>query len=283
MQIEELNIQSELLTRWDEYELHEYHLKVNNRHTPYKLIMKQSKPVAIVTSRYKLLPNEEALKVADEIALEMGAVKFNEFRGRWYARTGNHVLYNRRKTQMHSLYAFNEPVQIAPDDTIQLGFSIHNSIDGTMGFGAGTFTFRNACANMFMMGFKGHSMNFDDRLTLAYIYHKHTKNMEVARDKIKSILQAIVNRGMEVVATYRAMTERKITEQNAKKIAESLPKVAVQNAMPYFDAKDMTLKAQPTEWTVFNDTTQWIWHNPKTQLETKLRQMKAVEQILVVR
>jgi len=152
-----------------------------------------------------------------------------------------------------------------------------------MGFGAGTFTFRHACANMFMMGFKGHSMSFDDRLTLAYVYHKHTKNMEVAREKIKSLLQVIVERGIEVVATYRAMTERKITEQKAKKIAESLPKVVVQSAMPYFDAKDMTLKAEPTEWTVFNDTTQWIWHNSKTQLETKLRQMKAVEQILVVR
>jgi len=129
MQVEQLSIEPELVNTWDEYDLQEHSIRVNNRHTPYKLIVRANKPVAIVTSRYKLLPNEEALKVADELALELGAVKFNEFRGRWYARTGNHVLYNRNNTQMHSLYAFNEPVQIAPDDTIQLGFSIHNSIE----------------------------------------------------------------------------------------------------------------------------------------------------------
>ena len=70
MQVEQLTIEPELVNTWDEYDLHEYRIKVNNRHTSYKLIVKENKPVAIVTSRYKLLPNEEASKVADELALE---------------------------------------------------------------------------------------------------------------------------------------------------------------------------------------------------------------------
>ena len=160
-------------TTWKRYGLTQQYLSYDGKDTPFKAIVRERDDVsvlAIVRKGYTLLPNEEVLKVSDSVATAVGAVPFDKFTGDWFCRVNSHVfITGKQEAQQHALYAFNEPFDTGDGDTIQLGFAVHNSIDGSMGLCASLFTFRHACANMAFMGFKGQGMNFDEREALSSI------------------------------------------------------------------------------------------------------------------
>jgi hypothetical protein len=129
---------------WERYGIVEVPIAYGGQPSGYKAVIRKGQLVQIAGRGYRLLPNEEVVQLADETAEALGAKPFTEFRGRWFAPMGNHVIYNRAETQVHALYAFDEPVKVEGVDTVHLGFAVHNSIDGSCGFGVGAFTFRQS-------------------------------------------------------------------------------------------------------------------------------------------
>ncbi len=88
---------------WKQYELYETPVVVNGLVSGYKAITQEDHLVSIVSDQYKLIPNQEAVKVADQAAKLAGLVPFNEFTGEWLQRLENHVITDHEKTRVHAL------------------------------------------------------------------------------------------------------------------------------------------------------------------------------------
>lgn len=232
---------------------------------------------------YKVIPNSTVLKAADAVALEVKAVPWTEFTGPWFVKPKSHIMENARHTQVHALYAFNEPVAIRPGDKIQLGFSIHNSIDGSMGLGGGMFTFRHACQNMFFMGFKGQGMSFDERQVLAYFYKKHTQ--EVSTEQLAAIMTKVNEKALDVIAALRKMTTVNLLPSEAVKVSAVLGKEQIETiAWLKFtdkDKKQVELARKVSKYDAWNDLTDLASHNKDLGLESMMDKHRIIERVLL--
>lgn len=111
-------------TTWQKYNLNEVPIRYNNYPSGYKAVIRKGQLISIVGSQYELLPNEEAVKVADQAAEMVGLVPFHEFTGDWFVRMYKHVIYNRKQTQVHALYAINKPYYVN-DEKMHVGVGVH--------------------------------------------------------------------------------------------------------------------------------------------------------------
>ena len=64
---------------WGKYDLNQMQIQFNDSDTGYKAIIHQGEMVSIVRRGYELLPNEEAVSIADQAAGLAGLVPFDEF------------------------------------------------------------------------------------------------------------------------------------------------------------------------------------------------------------
>lgn len=273
---------------WEQYGLTQAPILINGERTGYKAILRGNQLISIVGEGYKLIPNEEAVKIADEAAKLAGLVPFHEFTGGWFNRLEKHVIQEKDGTRIHALYAINREYDVN-GDKMHLGVGVHNSIDGSTGFGCGVFTFRHACSNMVWAGMKGYEQEFDQRKTIAYIYKRHTKNMFGPADNVKDFLTGLKNTILEVMEkaniileTYRKMADELVTEEFIKAIQKSrLPK----KILPEYLKKPIEelegYIPAVTQWDVYNDITAAIWHNAKTGLKTKDFQFKVLHELIL--
>jgi hypothetical protein len=255
---------------WKSHGLQEQFLLHNGKDVPFKAIVQKSQLMTIVGDKYKLLPNEEMFLAADEIAKLVGAVPFHEFKGKWYTPVEKHTFLTGDKLgQGHALYAFDKPYDLGKGDTIQLGFAVHNSIDGSLGLSMSTFTFRHACANMVLIGVKGRGMHFDDRHVLNYVTRRHTKNLST--DNLKESMLKVIEQGRSIIDEYKRLMKEDLTLAQAKEIIKAVPKKYVPEYISIDkEHKDkVTLVRAPTMWEVYNDLTAGIWHNDDTGYTSK--------------
>jgi hypothetical protein len=252
---------------------------LNGKDIGRRLITKGGEFVADVSKYYELLPNERAVEVADKVASELGAVPFNEFRDDlWFVRMNEHVIQCGHK--VHALYAWDKPVDLGGGDTIQLGFAVHNSIDGSMGFSVGLFTFRHACINMVWMGFKGRGMKFDGRNVLASYYRVHVKGLEVDENELKAKIEDVIDRGLEVAETYRRWKTENIKKKQALRLRGLLPKSVLPTWLQPLPDEVKVPRAMKI-WEVYNDITAAIWHNAETQDTTKQQHFNNLHKVLM--
>ena len=254
---------------WEKYKLYQVHLNFNNRPTKYKAIIKNNQLVAILGKSYKLLPNEEAIKMANEIASSIGAVPFkqdNLFR--------DNLFFNKKQTRVYIKYIIpNEKYEIDGKDVCQLGFSITNGIDGGLAFGVTGFTFREICSNGVMLGYKA----------LTRYYRKHTARFEINIDKIKKTLEDVLNQTRKVLKNYAKLVTIELNEEIAQAIAKSkLPRKLLPDYIETEKDKLVRFDASKTLWDVYNDLTANIWHNMKTDIDTKKTQFDVLHQIIKV-
>jgi hypothetical protein len=235
---------------------------------------------------YEVITNSAVLRAGAEVAEEMGAVPFHEFTGPWFVKADDNVLYNERQTRVHALYAFEQKHEVTgPDDTIQLGFSLHNSIDGFLGFGGSMFTFRHACRNMFFMGFRGKGMKFDDRNVLSYFYKRHTQELD--KETIKKLLTTVNERGLAMVDALRKLPKLKITDlktENVESLISILPEEIIQNFtwVKKEEKKTVVTKPETDLYKVWNDMTAYLTHDSENlALESMMKKQKTVEEVLV--
>lgn len=263
---------------WNKYGLTENPIIVNDGDTSKKAIMRKGQLISIVSDRYQLLPNEEAVKVAEKVTKAAGLVPFDKFTGDWICRFGekNHITeYGTNKAKIHAMYAINRPYEVQ-GEKMYMGVAIHNSIDGSRAFGCGAFTFRQACSNMVIVsGRKNWSFYYsqqDHAKTLEYVQKRHTKGLDPTQPKLSLVIAQVVDYANGIIAAYEKMAETLVTEKLIKAITDSrIPKKALPDYLTT-DAEQLKLAENPiSEWELYNDITQNVWHNPETGFGTKER------------
>ena len=265
---------------WDRYGLAETPILFNGAKTPYKAITRENKLVTILGNGYKVLPNEEAVKIADEAAEMAGLVPFHEFSGEWFQRMEKHVIYDKDQARVHALYASNKHYDVN-GEKMHIGVGVHNSIDGTTAFGCGIFTFRHACANMVLAGTRKYTQQFDQRKTIEYIYQRHTASLNPVTGDLKNKILTVMDRANEIISTYQRMATEKATQQLIERLRKSRLSAKV---LPDYVAKpeEAIPPADLTQWQLYNDITAAIWHNAKAGLRTKQHRFNVLHQIIPI-
>ena len=283
--------------RWKDYGLAEVGIKLRDIETGYKLIVRDGDPIAITSRGYVLIPNPVALKAADDAAKIVGATPFEDFSGPWYCKTADHVMMNAEQTRMVALYAFNDPVEIQPGDKIHMGFSVRNGIDGGAAFGVGMFTFRHACANMFLMkAWRGQGTQtdtlgqiFDDRRVLSWLwkihYGKETEQL-VDPKEIVPVIRDVIESGNLVVEKLRRMAEVKLTEKKADQLIRGIPLKYLEKVSGFAVEKKAGKKSSVdfagdvSELQVWTDLTDLLTLDAKGGWDTKMQQYQVVQSVL---
>ena len=268
---------------WSRYNLAEVPLQLNGLETKYKAILQGGEIAQIATTQYHVLPNEEAVNIADATAEQMGLVPFTEFTGSWFQRMESHVVKDGFK--VHALYALNEPYKVNGDE-MHIGVGVHNSIDGTTSFGAGVFTFRNACRNMVLAGSKGYHQDFDQRKTLEYVYKRHTAAIDPVVGQLSHIISGIMDRAVDIIESYKKMAKKKADDKylddlQTRLLRSRLPAKVYPSYLQADPMKAPTLNAKPdTVWDVYNDITANIWHNDATNMRIKIFQFDHLHKVI---
>lgn len=276
--------------RWNAYGLNTVDIKLRDRETGYKLIIRKGDPIAIASKGYVLIPNEVAIDAADAAALRVGAKPFTEFSGPWYVKPRDHVMMDKEEIKMAALYAWDEGVEITPRDKIHVGFSVRNGIDGYHAFQTGLFTFRHACANMFVMARMGGKrsqatgMHWDDREVMASLFKVHygqQAELMASVDELVPVLEKSIKQGFEVIDRLRSMTTTKLTELQALRLG-ALPEKYVRKISGLDLEKDGTVKivSDVTQYQVWNDITALLTHDTKGHWDTKMHQYAIAQRIL---
>jgi hypothetical protein len=251
----------------------------NESNVDYKAIIHENRLVAIVSKQYRLLPNEEAVKIADAASKLAGLVPFDQFNGDWFKRLQNHVICDREKHRVHALYASNTPFYVQ-GEKMHVGVGVHNSIDASMGFGCGVFTFRHACSNMVFAGMRGYAQEFDQRRTLDCIYARHTQGLGKLIENLKTVILGVMEKANLLIETYNRMATEKAEEELLEKIRRSrLPK----KILPDYLDENAVEPVGLTKWELYNDLTAAIWHNAKTDLKSKDFQFDVLHAVLEVK
>lgn len=297
---------------WDDYCIELVPIMANGRDTGQRAIMRNGEFLSMVSEQYRLLPNEHAVSVADEIADDLGAVPFNEFGGDWYIKLDEHVFQDPEGRRAHALYAWDDPVDLSGNgETVQLGFAVHNSIDASMGFRVGLFTFRHACANMVFMGINRSGMGFDQRDVVEFAEQRHTMGLDV--ENLRAFIEDTIQFGPTVIDAYQRWMGEELTTDRAMGLLEQARKgylsrrydlpewlseaydvieeteerareneqLAEQfdGGLPADVRANIVEAKMPTSegvWDTYNDLTANIWHNDSTSDQTKIRKMRRV-------
>lgn len=261
--------------------------------TKYEAILHNGELIAFVSEKYVLLPNEVALEVGDELAEEVGAVKMNRSdfgEGDWIGDAmANHVIEYGH--QLHAFYVFEDPIAEFDTDAggrVYLGFSVHNSIDGSLGFGVAGTTFRQACKNMVLFGtpkkFSYHYSERDQGTTIASLYVRHVVKSLVERDLIKDAMSSVLKAAKDIAATYELWSKIRINERLALTLAERIPKKYLPDYISVSRDDEKKLKVElleaPPMWNAYNSITEALWHSARTGLRTKRDKFKSLEKAL---
>lgn len=293
---------------WEEFGLELVPVLHDGEDTGRRFVRRNGKYVADVSERYKLLPNERAVAAANEVARDLGATPFHDFEGDWYVTLDDHVFQDEDRRRVHALYAWDDPVDIGEDDPVQFGFAVHNSIDGSMSFEVGLFTFRHGCANMVLMGARGRGMNFDSRDVVQHSTHAHTSGLEVDTDNLKSRIKTMLTFVDEVEETYRAWREQFLSRDEVLDLLDRLDKgqlttddlpawladiqETVEDAeeneqlgeeAPWENRAELVAAEMPeaaNTWDTYNTMTEAIWHSATTNDRSKRQKMKDVHRVL---
>lgn len=249
-----------------DYGLQEAYIEINGKPSWYKAIIRKGNLVAILGKDYQLFPNEEALKLASQAAKVVGFDPF-VFKGK-----GN-VIYNKRQTRMHAFYSPPKTWDVGKE-TLHIGVDVRNAIDGTSAFGCSVFTFREICSNGVIYGYK-HLWGFQ---------RIHTAGFEAATKDLATNMVTVMDKTRDIISAYKRMAQKRITEKLINKIrACALPKKLKPGWMLVEDEQELLIPPTYTEWEAYNDITEEIWHNRKTDIVTKETQFKELHRILPLR
>jgi len=277
------------------YGIKTYSIEANGKDwNKYQFIERKGNPIAILSSKYQVLPNELVIEKADQIAQKLDAKPFTFDDRQWFSKyeVHEHVLASRNLASMSALYVFREDVDITGEgDYVHLGYSVGNAIDGSRAFSVAIFTFRRVCSN-FMLHLHSEKMlkvvngeqitanlGLNQTQTLASVSRKHTKSLSTKM--VLPTIKAVIKSADCVVQRYRAMKKAELLEKQAAQVVNYLPK-RVYGQLPYIDVNadnnKVTITQKVSQWQAFNDLTQALSHG-KGSFGTTLDQMRRVDAI----
>lgn len=211
----------------------------------YKAVLRGDTLAAIVSSRYQLYPNEEALRLVEESGFKPKKVH--------YSKDGN---------SMWAEYLSERRQEVKKGDVVQVGFMIRNSIDGSTGFGADVFTYRLVCSN-------GAIRKGED---LASLQHRHIGKIQDYVKSMQTKIEQVLRLAEELIATYRVWDQIQVNQRLADALSDTI--IPHKYLPRYFDISGDKLKIPemgnpPTIYSAYNDLTAAIWHNEKAEMRSK--------------
>uniref|UniRef100_A0A6M3M8F8 DUF932 domain-containing protein n=1 Tax=viral metagenome TaxID=1070528 RepID=A0A6M3M8F8_9ZZZZ len=178
----------------------------------------------------------------------------------------DHVLYNAQETKMRAIYTPGK-IEKVNGEEVNVGVNVFNAIDGSSSFGVGIFTFRQICGNGVIFGYE----------EIMHMRRSHTKGLQTHIEDMKNKMVLIMEHGSSIVDKYRQMAKQKITNAFVEKILKS--RLPARILPDYLQEEEATIP-DITEWQLYNDITELIWHNEKTGLHTKTFQFNTLHNIV---
>lgn len=268
---------------WTNYGIEQLEITLNGESTGNHILTKNDEFVAVVGNHYRVLPNELALEIADNSARLTGLEPYTAVfdHGSLDNQNMSWVQGHRNAIQngwkVHAFYTTGREAQIGRE-TVNVGVAIHNSIDGSMGFNVGIFTYRMICSNMVFAGFKNVNRGGLGR-TLEYIYSRHTDSLTHAIEDLSDRIILVMEKAHLIVDSYEGMTRVRATEELIEKIRKS--RISDKILPDYLKAEELEV-SDLSEWDVYNDITEAIWHSPKTNMDTKMTYMDQLHRVMPV-
>lgn len=222
----------------------------------YKLIVKatENEPtvVHIPKKDYVLLPNAVVQDTVTSLAKERGYSLYADDRYSRYTHDGNGMILCYLPPDYNGS-AFAEKEQL------KIGFAVRNSINGSMGFGFDLFSYRGLCENGSIVG----------RKDQASLYARHVRTLADIIDKgLDRFLEDIMNKGEQLLSFYESLQSIALNKERAQIILNSkLPK----KMLSTWTIDEGVVREVPhmNMWEMYNASTNFIWHNAKTDIRTK--------------
>jgi len=233
---------------WEEFGLKQIRLNFNGRPSDYKAILKNYSLIAIVGKDYKLLPNEVAFDIAENLAKQNGAICHRK-------------ILSKSDTHLFAAYLFDKEFDItSAGDTVKVGYVVHNSIDGNIAFGASGFVYRSLCENGIILGYK----------QLVGLYRRHTRYMEIKYENLHTQLSKVMEATQRAIVRFKEMAREDITEEIVQNLANStISKKLFPDWLVLGTHRVVESWNPVNSWLGYNDFTQAIWHCDKTTIDTK--------------
>ena len=302
MQNQFSNYSSEIRDEWTQYNLKAETLVRNNTPMNYQVIVKDDKPVAVFTKAYKVLPNEEAIKVANDVTNRMGLVPASQMSSEWkFNATDNFpdVFYGKKNnvvTKMSAMYVSPEPVELgigSDSDPVKIGVKVGNSIDGSQGFGACVFAFRKVCGNMSqhlqssrMMQLStaelGRVSNLSTQtITSATFIHRESLKIDI----VEKLIEDVINGADSVVKRFKDMKQEQLTKEQALEVARVYPATVSKN-VDWLDYNKKDKQWTPrvngvTKFDAFQDMTDILSHTTRLGFDSVNFGLQTADRILV--
>ena len=266
---------------WSQYDLTTAQVRFNGDGSRYKAIIRKERELIMFANLgYQLFPNEEALKIANEAADLAEMQPFEMSRFTTLDSDHRNVIYNNRKTYMHAWYIpkavkFTKGIPghqwTVGKENVNVGVDIRNSIDGSSCFGCGLFTWRAMCSNGVMLGYR----------QISGLRHIHTRGLQKITENLKDKMILIMEQAGDIMARYREMAEQDVTKKLIEHLRESkIPKKVLPDYIPTEKKQEVLSVKDMTEWELYNDITQLIWHNEDADVTTQEFQFKALHKVM---
>lgn len=272
----------EIDQKWSSYGIEQLPIFLNGEDTTNRILAKDNEFVGIVGKHYRVLPNELALELADESAKLSELVPFTDinthdmgYRGMTFFDGHNNAIKN--KWKLHAFYTTNRATEIG-GEKVNIGVAVHNSIDGSMGFNVGVFTYRMICSNMVMAGFKDINRGMLGK-TLEYLYGRHTDSLTHIVSNLKEKMVTVMEKAHLIVDSYEGMSRQRATEELIKNLRDS--RISDKILPEYCKAEELEV-SDLSEWDVYNDITEAIWHSDRTNMDTKQTYMDQLHRVMPI-
>ena len=302
MQNQFSNYSSEIRDEWTQYNLKAETLVRNNTPMNYQVIVKDDKPVAVFTKAYKVLPNEEAIKVANDVTNRMGLVPASQMSSEWkFNATDNFpdVFYGKKNnvvTKISAMYVSPEPVDLgigSDSDPVKIGVKVGNSIDGSQGFGACVFMFRKLCGNMSQHLQSSRMLQLStaelgkvrdlstQTITSASFIHRESLKIEI----VEKLIEDVINGADSVVKRFKDMKQEQLTKEQALEVARVYPATVSKN-VDWLDYNKKDKQWTPrvngvTKFDAFQDMTDILSHTTRLGFDSVNFGLQTADRILV--
>jgi len=302
MQNQFSNYSSEIRDEWTQYNLKAETLVRNNTPMNYQVIVKDDKPVAVFTKAYKVLPNEEAIKVANDVTNRMGLVPASQMSSEWkFNATDNFpdVFYGKKNnvvTKISAMYVSPEPVDLgigSDSDPVKIGVKVGNSIDGSQGFGACVFMFRKLCGNMSQHLQSSRMLQLStaelgkvrdlstQTITSASFIHRESLKIEI----VEKLIEDVINGADSVVKRFKDMKQEQLTKEQALEVARVYPATVSKN-VDWLDYNKKDKQWTPrvngvTKFDAFQDMTDILSHTTRLGFDSVNFGLQTADKILV--
>ncbi|MDD2778443.1 MAG: DUF932 domain-containing protein [Methanocellales archaeon] len=279
-------------TTWAKHGLLQYPIEFKGQSSRAKAIIRNNQDlIAIAGNGYTLLPNEEAIEMANQAAKLAGFVPFFEKMkdSNWEkGRLTGHILCNNKETQMHSFYVPKEfehdldkkssrsghEIWGVPGDKVYTGVDVVNSIDGKKSFGVSIFSFRTACKNGVLWG---------KQAEVGSLRFAHTKKLESVIGQLKTLFVQQMDQARLLLEGYKRLDQRTLVKEDVDALTHiRLP----EKILPEYIKDEEQVKQEAfkdiTAWKAYNDITAQIWHNPTNDITAKEFQFNQLHKAIPV-